>query len=180
MGKFLVIFIIASALLAGGGMYYMQVYAYYEPVTLAGDSNTKATQIRLTSLTSDAPEPIRVTDFQGIDADSSPLRFRACFNTSQSLAMLTETYVTHQAAVPLTGPGWFDCYDADEIGADLEEGTAIAFLSEFNIEYGIDRVVAVYDDGRAFVWHQINRCGARVFDGLSAPDDCPLPPERLR
>ena len=94
--------------------------------------------------------------------------------------MLTETYVTHDAAVPLTGPKWFDCYDAETIGADLEAGTAIAFLSEFNITYGIDRVIAVYDDGRAYIWHQLNHCGEKVFDGQPAPDDCPPAPERLQ
>ncbi|MEM9529235.1 MAG: DUF6446 family protein [Bacteroidota bacterium] len=37
---------------------------------------------------------------------------------------------------------------------------------------------AVFQDGRGFVWHQINRCGEVVFDGQPVPDDCPTPPER--
>ncbi len=179
MGKIVVILIGLAAILGGGGMYYLQVYGYYSPVTLAGDMDTPgSTQIRLTSLTSQLAEPIRVDDFQGIDADSSPLRFRGCFTTPQSLATLTEIYVNYEAPVPLTGPSPFDCYDADQIGADLEVGTAIAFLSEFNINYGVDRVIAIYDDGRAFAWHQINHCGEKVFDGHPAPQGCPPAPER--
>lgn len=181
MGKFMVILILAASVLGGAGMYYFQVYGYYEPVTLAGDDDAPGTtRIRLTALASNAPEPILVRDFEAIDADSSPLRFRACFTTPQSLAMLTETYVTHPAAIPLNGPKWFECYDAATIGADLESGDAIAFLSEFNFTYGFDRVIAVYDDGRAFVWHQINKCGEQVYDGGAASDACPPPPESLQ
>ncbi len=179
MGRFLVVIIVLAAVLGGAGMYYLQVYGYYDPVTLAGEVETPGTtRIRLTTIVGDTPETIPVKQFEGIDAYSSPLRFRACFTTGQSLAMLTETYVSYEQPVPLIGPKWFDCYDAETIGADLESGVAFAFLSEFNIVYGFDRVIAIYDDGRAFVWHQINRCGTEVFDGKPAPTGCPPPPER--
>ena len=75
-------------------------------------------------------------------------------------------------------PDWFDCFSSTEIGEALETGQALAFLGVENIEYGIDRVVAVLPDGRGFAWHQINRCGERVFDGDPPPEGCPLPPER--
>ena len=42
------------------------------------------------------------------------------------------------------------------IGAALESGEALAFLSEPEIHPGVDRVVAVFPDGRAFAWHQLN------------------------
>jgi hypothetical protein len=45
--------------------------------------------------------------------------------------------------------------------------------------YGIDRVLAIYPDGRAFAWHQINACGKFVFDGDPPPEGCPPVPERL-
>jgi hypothetical protein len=81
----------------------------------------------------------------------------------------------------LTAPGWFGCFDAEAIGEALKEGRAVAYLGEENIHYGIDRVVAVMDDGRAFAWHQINACGAVVFNGEPAPEGCPpvLPPPAL-
>ncbi len=179
MGKFLVAFTLISALAAGAAIYYLQVYAFYEPVTLSDTPSMQGeTQIRLTSLTSGAPEPILVDDFQGIDADSSPLRFRACFKTPNSIAMLSETYVPYENPVPLIAPDWFGCFDAKQLGQDLKNGLAVAFLGEENIEYGIDRVIAVYDDGRAYVWHQINECGEVVFDGQPVPEGCPPPPER--
>jgi len=78
--------------------------------------------------------------------------------------------------VPLEAPGWFDCYDARDIGAALETGEAVAFLGESNVVYGIDRVVAVFRDGRARSWHQINACGEEVFDGRPPPEGCPPPP----
>jgi hypothetical protein len=56
----------------------------------------------------------------------------------------------------LTGPAWFGCYDAVEIGEALERGEAFAFMSEVNIRDGVDRVIAVFPDGRGFAWHQLN------------------------
>ena len=152
MGKILASVIVISAIVAGAAVYYLQVYAYYDTV----GADTPAAEISLTLLDTDQPEPILIDNFEGIDADSSPLRFRACFTTSQSQAMLTETYQTFEDAIPLTGPNWFSCYDATEIGEALETGEAIAFLSERNILDGVDRIIAVFPDGRAFAWHQLN------------------------
>ncbi|MFD0859632.1 DUF6446 family protein [Roseovarius aquimarinus] len=172
MGKFLAVLLFLCA--AGGGafMYYQQVYAYYEEVEPDGE-----TDVVMTSMITDAPEPVLYDDFRAIDATSSPIRYRACFTTSMSHAMLTETYLLDEDAVPLTAPGWFDCFDAREIGEAIEAGRALAFLGTENIEYGIDRVVAIHEDGRGWVWDQINPCGEVVFDGNAAPEDCPEPPE---
>ncbi len=179
MGKFFVGIIVISAILAGGGIYYLQVYAYYEPVTISDNPSSRwETQIQLTLQETDLAEPIPVNNFEGIDADSSPLRFRACFTTGQSWESLNETYVRYDDPVPLIGPNWFECFDAKEIGLDLENGLALAFLSKENITYGIDRIIAVYEDGRAFAWHQINACGEVVFNGEPVPEGCPKPPER--
>ncbi len=172
MGKVLGIMLVLSGLIAGGAMYYLQVYAFYEEVTASDED------IALTSLFSGEPEPILFENFAGIDSDSSPIRYRACFETPTSLALLTETYVIVDNPEPLVAPGWFDCFDAEQIGADLEDGTAIAFMGTENIQYGIDRIVAVYPDGRAYAWNEINACGEVVFDGDPAPEGCPTPPER--
>lgn len=151
-GRLVGIIIVTLAALAGVAIYYLQVYGYYEPVELQQDG----VELRLTSLVSGAPEPIIADDFEGIDADSSPLRFRGCFTTPMSLALLSETYVAYDEAEPLNAPGWFDCFDAAAIGEDLESGAALPFLAERDIADGVDRVVAVYPDGRAYVWHQLN------------------------
>ncbi len=172
-GKILAAFIMLTALIAGGGMYYLQVYGYYDEIP----ASAPAAQIEITNLVTGTPEPMLIEGFDGIDSDSSPIRFRACFSTEMSTAMMTETFLTYDNAEPLTAPDWFGCFDAKTIGADLESGVATAFLGTENISYGIDRVIAVYDDGRAFAWHQINACGEKVFDGERAPEGCPPAPE---
>lgn len=162
-----------SALLAGAAIYYLQVYGFYREV----EASSAAAEIRMTTVGGVA-EPLLIEAFQGIDADSSPIRFRACFRTPQSMAMLTETYRVYEGATPLVAPSWFNCFDAAAIGEALEQGRAVAYLGEENIQYGIDRVIAIMDDGRAFAWNQINHCGEVVFDGRPAPEGCPAQPER--
>jgi hypothetical protein len=150
-GKIIGGFIVLIAAVAGVAMYWLQVYAFYEPVAF-----TPGKEIQLTSIESGLPEAILAEDVTGIDADSSPLRFRACFRTPLTQGMLTETYKIYDRAAPTVAPGWFDCFDATEIGAALEVGEAIPFLSVPNIAPGIDRVVAVFADGRAYAWHQVS------------------------
>ena len=163
--------IVLTAALGGAFLWYTAERAFYEPVAF-----TPGAEIRLVPLTGDQPEAILAEGVQGIDAASSPIKFRACFTTPLSLAMLTETYRGYEGAEPLVAPSGFDCFDAAAIGRALETGEALAFLSEPNITYGIDRVVAVTGDGRGYAWHQINDCGVEVFAGRPAPEDCP-PPE---
>jgi Family of unknown function (DUF6446) len=151
VGRIAVGFIVLTALLGGVVLYYTQVHAYYQPVAFQPGA-----EIRLTPVAGTLPEPILAEDVTGIDGDSSPIRFRACFTTPLTLAMLSETYRIYDRAEPLTAPGWFDCFDAAAIGAALETGEAVAFLSEAEIHPGVDRVVAVFPDGRAFAWHQLN------------------------
>ena len=141
--------IVLTALLAGGAIYYLQEYAYYAPVVfIPGD------EIELTALTGQ-PEPIQVADLQGIDANSSPLRFRACFTTVLDQPTLTEAFTLYDKAVPLNAPGWFSCFDAARIGAALETGEAIAFLGKADVAKDIDAVVAVFPDGHGYAWHQV-------------------------
>ena len=150
-GKYVGGFIVIVAAIAGAAIYYLQEYAYYDSVSFAPGN-----EISLTLIESGLPEPILAEGIEGIDADSSPLRFRACFHTPLSQAMLTETYKTYDGAVPLIAPSWFGCFDANAIGEALEKGEAIAFLSQANIAPQVDRVVAVFPDGRAFAWHQLS------------------------
>lgn len=147
-GKIVASGLILAAALAGLVMYYLQVYGFYEevqelsaqPMTIA-DANG-------------APQPLAVADFKGIDAASSPLRFRACFTTApEALAALAP----YPAPTPTNGPTWFACYNARALGEDIAAGTARAYLSQKNIAPGVDRVIAVYPDGRAFAWHQLNQ-----------------------
>jgi len=168
MGKFLAGVIIVCALIAGTLLYILQVHVYYKEIQAPQDA-----AVSVTTLISETPEPIIVDNFQGIVSETSPLGYRACFTTPQSQAMMTETYVTYEDAEPLVAPGWFECFDAVEVGEAIEANEAIAFLGEKDVIWGFDRIVAVMADGRGFVWHQINDCGREVFDGKPLPADCP-------
>jgi hypothetical protein len=149
-GKIVGGFIVLTALLAGGAMYYLQEYAFYHPASfVAGD------EIELTALATGLPEAIPVKDLQGIDAESSPLRFRACFTTILDQPTLTEGFEIYDKAVPLNAPSWFDCFDAARIGAALESGEAIAFLGKADVARDVDSVVAVFSDGHGYAWHQL-------------------------
>jgi len=174
-GKFLTLILVLAAAIAGGSLYYLQVYAYYDEVT-----DAEAGGVTLVANAIGKPIKIVYDDFQAIDSDSSPLRFRACFSVTNSLGMLTENFRVYEDPVPTVAPSWFDCFDAKALGAALEEGTAIALMGEENIHYGFDRVVAVLPNGRGFAWHQINHCGEVVFDGNPAPEGCPPVPEGLQ
>jgi len=147
--------IVVVAALVGGAVWYLQNYAFYTPVNF-----TPGSEIALTPITSDTPEPIVVKDVQGIDAGSSPLRFRACFTTQMTLATLTEGYKVYDGATPLYAPKWFTCFDAEKIGAAILSGQAVAFLGQKNVvpnqdKVEVDRVIAVFPDGRAFAWNQL-------------------------
>ncbi len=172
-GRIVIVGLGMAALITGAVMYYLQVYGFYDEIAF------EVADVQLTSLETGQPEVILFENFKAIDSNSSPVRYRACFDTAMSLATLTETYVYYETAEPLVAPDWFNCFDARQIGEDLISGKAVAFLGQANIQYGIDRVVAVYDDGRAFAWHQINACGDVVFNGNPAPEGCPSPPESL-
>ncbi|GGE10137.1 hypothetical protein SAMN05421774_102236 [Gemmobacter megaterium] len=144
-GRIAAIAIVLSAIVAGAAMYWMQVYAFY-------DRLPETTVLRVSTET--GVQPLSLAAFEGIDANSSPLRFRACAR----LAEMTE--VAHALPAtdpdPLTAPGWFGCFDAEAIGTAIKRGEATAYLSEREIHRGVDRLIAVFPDGRAYAWHQLN------------------------
>ena len=170
MGRVIIVAMLLISAIAGGAVYYLQVYAYYEEVQADADA------VKLTSTITGLAEPLAVDNFLGIDAASSPLRYRACFETSVGQAVLAETFVVVDNNEPRIAPAWFDCFDAARIGADLE-AEAIAFMGVENVQYGIDRIVAIYPDGRGYAWHEINPCGEVVFEGNPVPEGCPELPK---
>lgn len=169
-----IVFILGSGLLAGVGLLYLQNYAGWAEL-----GPREVGEIQLQTAGTGELEVIVAENVKGLDtADegirlSGDLSFRACFTTPQSIAMLSETFVIADNAEPLTSPGWFDCYDAREVGLALENDEAVAFRGEENIAYGVDRMVAVFPDGRGFVWHQLNPCGEALFAGDTPPETCP-------
>ena len=165
MGKFLAVFLLGSAVIAGASMYYLQVYGLYDEV--------KTSDVQLVSVVDDLPETISFDNFQAIDSQSSPIRYRACFTTDLSISLLSETYVGLEKASPRNAPKWFDCFDAAAIGAELAAGTAVPFLGQKNVHFGVDRIVAITDDGRGYIWHDLNDCGDKAYDGTIVGEECP-------
>ncbi|MDB4211571.1 DUF6446 family protein [Ascidiaceihabitans sp.] len=165
MGKFLAVLLLGSAVIAGASMYYLQVYGLYDEV--------KTSDVQLVSVVDDLPETIIFDNFQAIDSQSSPIRYRACFTTDLSISLLSETYVGLEKASPRNAPKWFDCFDAAAIGAELAAGTAVPFLGQKNVHFGVDRIVAITDDGRGYIWHDLNDCGDKAYDGTIVGEECP-------
>ena len=161
-GRLVVISLLGVAVAMGGGLWYAQTQAWYVETIPA---------IEMTRFDGEV-EVLAVEDLAGIDAEASPLRYRACFATALSQATLTETFIPYPDPVPLTAPGWFDCFDAAELGASLEAGEALAFLGRQNAPYGFDVVVAVDGTGQGFAWRQMNPCGEASFSGDPLPPGC--------
>ena len=172
-GKLVVIAILLSALVGGGAMYYLQVYAYYYKVEAQPGRD-------VVLMTDEEAEPLAISysEFTAIDATSSPIRYRACFKSGVSPTEAAASFMEMPDASPRVAPGWFDCFDADEIGTLMNAGSARAFLSAKNVAYGVDRVVVLTDDGRGFAWHELNNCGEKAYDGTIVGEDCPPLPER--
>jgi hypothetical protein len=123
-----------------GVLWWTQTRAYYE--TVEG----------LTEITVDG-RTIAVSDYTGIDATSSPIKMRACL-TVDPASLADATPATKPT--PLIAPGWFDCFDAGALTKALEAGEATAYLAAEEEADGVDRLIAVYPDGRAFIWQQLN------------------------
>lgn len=159
--KTLIIIFALFTLIFGGVMYYMQTRAYYYEVT------------DVTEVTAYG-DSFAVSDYRGIDADTSPLKMRACFTVDWDY-WPSDEYA--EVATPLIAPPQFDCFDAEQIAQDLASGDATAILAQDNEPYGFDRFIVQYPDGRAFMWRQINACGTAVFAGDPLPETCPPKPE---
>jgi hypothetical protein len=166
-GKIVSLGILLCALIAGAALYYLQVFGFYR------DVSDRIEGVELVLAGGEARAPIAASDIAAIDADSSPIRFRACFTTDESLSDLAARFEPAPGIDPRIAPGWFECFDAEAIAADLEAGRGQTFLGQKNVEFGVDRIVAVFDDGRGFIWHELNDCGEKAYDGTIVGEECP-------
>lgn len=147
-GKLAIVALMGGGILAGAGVWYAQQYGYYYEI----EADSPAA-LDIVIQTASGPADFPAADNRSIDATSSPLRWRACLDGA---GPVPDDATPYPRATPLTAPGWFDCFDAGQIDADLQSGAARAFLSVSDIRPDVDRVLAVYPDGRAFGWHQFN------------------------
>ncbi|MFV0513820.1 MAG: DUF6446 family protein [Jhaorihella sp.] len=171
-GKIVTIAIVVGALIFGAALYYTQVYGYYHDV-----APRPGQDVKLVSRATGRPESIPYAGFRAIDAESSPLRYRACFITSADPDALSRSHVAAPGRLPRSGPGWFGCFDAEAIGKGIETGALRVFMGQKNIAYGVDRIVAISGDGHGYVWHDLNQCGDKAWDGTPLGEDCPPRPD---
>jgi len=171
-GKIVGLSLLGAAAIAGAGLFYLEQFHWYD-VEQSGSGTLEI--VSTDGGTIDLP----VTLMRVAEGSSSPLKFRACFATSTTSAAIDRSAKIHDAPVPTVAPISFRCFDAEAIAGAIKAGTATAYLSRENVPYGIDRVVALTETGAGYAWHQINRCGERVFDGDPPPRGCPPPPQTL-
>ena len=142
-GRTLAIGFLLVTAVFGVALWYFQTYAFYrdlleQPFEIGG-------------------EVYPVEGWEGIDATSSPLKRRVCLTLSEEVALAVSAAVPPtEGAEPLVAPGWFECFDAKAISRDLEAGRATAHALGESAFDGIDEWMALYPDGRAYLWRQVN------------------------
>jgi hypothetical protein len=147
-GRWIVLAILGITAVFAGAQWWFQTRAYYEPVAL---------DTLPVTLADGETVNLQLAAAEAIDADTSPLRFRACLTVGpDEAAQLLAQGVPAEEPTPLIAPDWFECFDAEAIGAALEAGQAQAILSQTEVRPGADRIMAVFPDGRVYVWHQWN------------------------
>ena len=164
-GNIFVILLLSFTLLFGATLWYFQNYAYYE----RNDVN----DMTITLMGTGSKINVELDEIKSINSSTSPLKFRSCLKINSQALETSENYLPYSQGIPLRAPNWFKCFDVNNITNDLQSGKAMAYLSEANIEYGIDRVLAIYPSGEAYAWHQINICGSAAFSGEVLPKNCP-------
>ena len=139
-GKLFIFLFLGGSVIFTVALFYFQNYAYYD-----------LKDIRQNILLGNKRH--KIFNYQGIDSESSGLKLRECFVMDSSDDIDLPTY---EKPTPLTAPFWFKCFNAEKISKDLEEGKASAFLLKKEQFDGIDKVLAVYPDGRSYLWRQLN------------------------
>ncbi len=123
-------------------LFYFQNFAYYKRLKI---KNSLLIEKKL----------VEVTEYSGITASSSGLKLRECFRIVDQSFDISVLKV-YQKPTPLNAPFWFGCFNAKSLADDLIANKAVAFLSKKEEFDGIDKVIALYPDGTAFQWRQLN------------------------
>ena len=137
-GRRLVIGLLLFAAVFGVALYWFQVFAFYE---------------RRSGTDTLPGAPVAIADYDGIDSASSPLKLRGCFRVDPAAVAALPVAA---APTPLVAPFWFRCFDAGALTRDLAAGAATARLVAHDLPESFDLLVAVYPDGRGYLWRQLN------------------------
>ena len=139
-GKLFVLSLLSFTVIFAIVLYYFQVFAFYTKV----EGLKSITVLNRT---------VQVENYRGIDSSTSGLKLRGCFLIDPKEFSELPTL---SKATPLSAPFWFTCFNHQKIQEAIDAGVATAFLVAENEKDGIDRVVAVFSDGKAFQWRQLN------------------------
>ena len=121
---------------------------------LMRDPESVLHDIKLTQQSNNLPIKILIND-KPISAYSTDAKFyNSCFNVITTIDQLSSKYVKSNNPAPSKPLGNMACYNYDQLKEDIKSGVANSFIGEENIINGIDRIIAVYSDGRAYAWHQ--------------------------
>lgn len=124
------------------------------PGVVTGGIGPMDVTIALTPVNGGAAEEILLDDLSATSDNAIPESLWACFKTPLSMGLLTESYQVTEDVAPTNPVSSLPCFDADEVKTAVAQGQAVAFVGERDVWPGVDRVVAVYVDGRAVAWNQ--------------------------
>jgi len=142
-GRRLAVGLVAFAALFGAALWWVQTRAFYE----------ESEAVSIAMLRDEYP----AIEWRQIDAPTSPLKMRACLRMAPETAgRLRDDLYEIADAEPLVAPGWFDCFDAERISRDLAEGPANGYRLGPSGFDGVDVYLALYPNGRGYVWRQLN------------------------
>jgi hypothetical protein len=151
-----IVLVVWPALIAGGAMYYLQVYAFYDRSGADGGTVTlRAVRGR------HGQDP--VSDFRGIDADSSPDPLPRLLSTADA-----GRAAIYPNAVPLNAPGLVRLLRRRRHRRDLAAGRAAPVMGEADVPTASTGSLASTPTAAAFAWHQINACGEVVSRATAA------------
>lgn len=140
-GRTLVLGFLGFVAVFAAGLVWTQFFAYYQR------------QRGVAALTI-AGEAVPVADYEGLDSASSPLKLRGCLKIDPGWVARLAPPPAPQAT-PLNPPFWFRCFDAGGLAADLASGAARAYAIGAGQPEGFDAMIAVYPDGRGYLWRQL-------------------------
>ena len=138
-GRRLVLGLLISVAVFGAALVYFQFFAFYDRATSFGPMNVDGAELEF-------------LDYEGIDASSSPLKLRGCFQTQPDAF---RHLLAAEDPTPLTPPPWFVCFDARAISEDIAAGRANAYLLASDAPDGFDLIAAIYPQGQGYVWRQL-------------------------
>lgn len=145
VGRAVIISMLVFAAVAGGALYYLQGFHYYQRV--AGLASIEI-----------GGQSFAVSGYEGLDNPVLPLRLRGCFRLDDPDGALSAGGEAASPA-PFAAPFWFECWDPAALDADLQAGRAQAVLAEIAGEgdFETQRIVVIYPDGRAYQWRRLSK-----------------------